>query len=608
MSKKVLLCSIILLIILFVLFYSITESNIESFEVLQERNIFCNDVNAINYYKNVNPNKKLTNDDIVDNSYCYYNTNYVCNRPFANNYNYNYYDLDGGCDNQHYDNYEDVYVKDDKGNKIKLQKSELHNNNTYFGREVNIDNMTYKNDNSIVYKQKKKIDNSKCKKINNKICRFPMSNTKINSLRGISKDDNEFNSMISDKNEILPGKYLTQGQMFTDEEKKLRRNKKVLFNELFYNSNEISGHGFNIWDLEGKVDIRQLQNSNNIYKTLSNVDNETKFELLHSYIDFNNNIKIKKGYKFQSIPRNYLELVEMANRKGYHIALAVSENAEKYAIGIASTKSIACDIALSRCISFIDYEDIEKYFKGMKFLLLDYLKKRRNVYEKKNIFTKSKIILNSEKYKDMVKYKENLFNYLEKLDDLTLGNMLFKYLSHKEIYEKLNNSSITDDIVKKSEGLVDEKPKLNELLRYLFHKMKTENITNKCGILMINSNRYENFDNDITDLIDKCKPLPKVNKLCNKEDNGCQEISAIGLDKGGDCMMFQDYSNIFVENNYNKLPIKNGKNMINEREEILKNERVDLANSVLDKCNKMSNNNCVLYKINSKIYSYNSLY
>ena len=47
--------------------------------------------------------------------------------------------------------------------------------------------------------------------------------------------------------------------------------------------------------------------------------------------------------------------------------------------------------------------------------------------------------------------------------------------------------------------------------------------------------------------------------------------------------------------------------MVNEREEILKNERVDLANSLLNKCNKISGD-CVLYKINGKIYSYNSLY
>ena len=51
---------------------------------------------------------------------------------------------------------------------------------------------------------------------------------------------NSINSSLA----ILPNNYLTNGPLFDEETKKLRKSKKNLFNELFFNSDSIKGYGF----------------------------------------------------------------------------------------------------------------------------------------------------------------------------------------------------------------------------------------------------------------------------------------------------------------------------------------------------------------------------
>ena len=64
--------------------------------------------------------------------------------------------------------------------------------------------------------------------IDNKLCRFPMNNSKINSLYGISKNEDEFKSLVNSEGDLLPNNYLTVGPIFDDDLKKLRENKKVI--------------------------------------------------------------------------------------------------------------------------------------------------------------------------------------------------------------------------------------------------------------------------------------------------------------------------------------------------------------------------------------------
>ena len=65
-----------------------------------------------------------------------------------------------------------------------------------------------------------------------------MNNSKINSLYGISKNEDEFIHYNNHEGDLLPNNYLTVGPIF-DDLKKLRENKK-LFNELFYNSDSLT--------------------------------------------------------------------------------------------------------------------------------------------------------------------------------------------------------------------------------------------------------------------------------------------------------------------------------------------------------------------------------
>ena len=46
----------------------------------------------------------------------------------------------------------------------------------------------------------------------------------------------------------------------------------------------------------------------------------------------------------------------------------------------------------------------------------------------------------------------------------------------------------------------------------------------------------------------------------------------------------------------------------NEKKSVAENSKMDLANNLLDKCKNMGGSNCILYKFDGEIYSYNSLF
>jgi hypothetical protein len=267
----------------------------------------------------------------------------VCNRPFASNYDELTTSMPSNdisvCGDEKFKdngNFIDVFQyeleengefkldDDDNKIKVKLTKSEISGNPlTYYDREVIIDSndeLRYK-DGTFVYKQTNKIDNSKCKTINNKICRFSMSNSNVNSLYGISSNEDEFKSLVNNSGELMPGNMLTQGALYNDVTKKIRQDKKMLFKELFFDSDTIEGNGLNLWDDNGFVDMKLLTSTDSIlskkYTVKDESENESSTVVLSSYVDNFGNIINRKGYNLEGIPRNYYELVKLANSKGF---------------------------------------------------------------------------------------------------------------------------------------------------------------------------------------------------------------------------------------------------------------------------------------------------
>jgi hypothetical protein len=601
----------ILLVIIFILVNKLSEDrckNKEYFTQIEDNDFICTDEKASNSYLGEINNKQ------VDNSYCIYNFESVCNRPFADNYTDISSNGEFVCGDKDYSNYVNVFEYDDKNNRIRLKINEVNGRPLlYLDREVIPDvdgvNLLYKDDNSVVYKQSKKIDNSKCKMIDNKLCRFPMNNSKINSLYGISKNEDEFKSLVNSEGDLLPNNYLTNGPLFDEATKKLRKNKKKLFNELFFNSDSIKGYGLNLYDKNGFVNMNMLTSASDVIINSDynfNLDGKSRnIKILGSYIDSFGNIINRKGYNF-TLPKNYFELVKVANENNLHVALAVSKDSDRYACGIGKTKAIACDVALARCMLFVDMEDMDDLFKDQKSNLQNELKRRFNLYKKTS--TLGYIIdseINDESNNDKIYTKIGVDSFINNKDELSLALMYYRSLSHKEIFNLYENLFISEEEIKSVERKVPSLSTLDTVIRYILNKNNIDN--NKSGILMINDERYMNFSNDATEILDNCK-LSEPVSICNNQ-NKCNEASVIGMNDNDQCFMIQDF-NITLPNwdKYDLLKEKDNKeNWINEKNEINQNNKIDLVNSMLEKCNLVGKN-CIIYKINDKTYSYNSLF
>jgi len=644
---------LIMLLVLFILVFLITDSRceIENFTQIRQNNYICNDPNAIN--------SNMNSDKPIDNSFCTYDNEIVCNRPFADNYDISLDNINKNtisndisvCGNSTFNNYVDVYEyeKDEdgdimfnNGNKIKIRATKsdaIGNPLKYIGNEVIVDPsdnraniqdinkyLKYKNGNGVVYVQSNKIDNSKCKKIDNKICRFPMTDVKINSLNGISDNDGEFKSLVNSNNELMPSNYLTQGARYKKEDLELRSNKKSLYKELFFETNTISGYGLNLWDINGYVTMEQLTSRKGIIINNTHTFNDEDGPILGSYINERGVIINRFGYGFSAMPRNYHELAKYAKDNGIHVALAINKDATKYACGIGSTKAIACDVALARCRSFMTFENLEIYFKDLLSSLQIELKRRRNVYPVKSLLWNiidSKII--DVKNSDEEKLHKIIDDYINTKDELTLATSYYRLMSHKELYNKILNNKLDDNslIIKKierSDESISELPTLVEVMKYIMDKSKKdEESGNTCGILMIDEQRYMNFNNDATEIISKpgCNPLPTLLNICNNKTN-CYEAAVIGTNNENKCFILQDIKSTFPDwKTFNDAPIQKEyddnahKELISqwnsEKDQIKSNNQVDLANNLLERC-KSVGNNCVLYKLNGEVYSYNTLF
>jgi hypothetical protein len=620
------------LVIMFV--YMVTDDNcsLESFTQINEENKICNNKNALNYLDQDNEN--------IDNSFCNYNSNVICHRPLALNYTNNIYNNNLRCPDLDSYNYEaEEFMTDEDKNKIPVKVSDLDELGKYCGIATDMDDANKifkKNTTEQLYKVKKCASVDACKYIENKICKYPMANIQINSLKGITFGNAEFNNLIlkekieQDKNgisktvelenhELMPGNLLTAGPHLSVEGSKLRSNLKKLYIKLFNNDGTISkGEGLNIWDINGKVDILNLQSSGTI----------------DSYIDNSGKIISRKGYSLSNIPRNYYELVYAMRENEYHVALSVNDSGTKYAVGIGKTKSEAADVALLRCITFISLNDILKLFKNQKDVLINILHNKLNLIHEQETKTSiwdtikgtigvgsKKIIINPLSSSELKKKSEDIRSLLIKYDTSLLGKKIIYLTSHRDVvnYNLLNiKDDQYKDIVCKVNGnhngkICSSKPSLEELLNYIYLKSKKENKEDPCGLLMIDDNRYINIDLDAS-FIDKSSNcnLPNIMKLCPDDKNDCQEIAVIGYNKEQDkCTVYQDikYSLYDEGYDYRKLPIidESKKTWINERNDIMKNDKVNLTIENINKCKK-SNNKCIVYKTNNEISSYNSLY
>ena len=615
-----LLAIFLMAIIIYVLFEDTCE-----LEHFQENSMKCNDFRANNYHD--------VNDEFIDNSLCTYNNNVICNRPMATNFSDIIFDDTFRCPDNTALNYEDIeYKKDSENKKIPVTESDLINGK-YCNEFVNID----QENNYLV----KKCENTDvCKYIENKQCRFPMSNIKINSLKGICSSNEEFNGLIMTKDydvngnledlneyKLMPNNYITAGPHLTEENSKYRSNLLNLYTILFNNDgSKINSSYLNLWDKFGKIDSSRLSESS------------TSDTFYNNFIDLNGDIIERKYYNFSNPPKNYYEALNSFKNKNLHISLAVNDSATKYAIGVGETKSEAADIALARCISFIDLEEIvsifSETFNGNKNILINKLLSKIDLINKNELstgffnairksigFSENEIILNPKSNDDLIKKSDNLKNELLTLNESTLGKILINLTSHKDAVLILNTSypdNLIDDYKCKIYGKVNERicnidPEVEDIFKYICIRGLEENKTDPCGILLINEKRYLNLDLDKS-FINRCNSCvtTEIKNLCN--DNNCNYAAIIGFDEENDkCNLYQDIGsglqsgNNFID--YNKLPAISSRRSqwVNEKEEILKNDKIDLILNNLSKCSK-SYNKCVLYNLNGKESSYNSLY
>ena len=209
---------------------------------------------------------------------------------------------------------------------------------------------------------------------------------------------------------------------------------------------------------------------------------------------------------------------------------------------------------------------------------------------------------------------ELIDNYINNKDTLSLATMYYRLHTHNELYFRYNNSLLSDDENKLIEAnliqnsSVTELPSLVSVMKYIMNKAKTENETNKCGILLVNNDRYINYNNDATNIQNICNPLPDIPTLCN--DNKCNEATVLGLNQDNKCFILHDFNLTFPDwDKFDNLPVKNENNdkWVDEKNNILQNDKINTAQNLLEKCKKIGNN-CIMYKINGEIYSYNSLF
>lgn len=619
---------VIVIFLLVTLIYVFFDDNCQLEHFIQENNKYCIDKKSLNYTDANNLKKEE-----IDNSFCIYDKHIICDRPNAKNYfTGNLIEPEYNCPDKEAYNFEDYeYELDSSGKKITINNNDLDGNRKYCGWNVILKDGKYYRGDELVYKLKKCPNLRVCKYIENKICKFPMSNLKINSLKGITFSDNEFDGLLLksengeelDEYKLLENNYITNGVQITTENSKFRKNLHKLYIRLFNNDGSIvNAEGLNIWDKNGKVDNEQL---------LTNID-----KVYDLYLSNNGKIVSRLGYGLNEIPTNYYQLVKNLNKKNIHVSLAVNETATKYAIGVGKTKSEAVDIALIRCITFVSLKDIFNIFNkafnnedGNKDSLVNIIHQKLDLTNSSDssssfwakigsIFKKPKDIVNPKSSPELEKESFNLKQKLNNNDASGLGKKLINLTSHKDIIDSYNfdvDNLEFDELKCKIDGFLEDKtcptkPTVHEVLKYIYTKCKRENKIDNCGILMINENRYINLDN-YSNLSDSEKNLFINSNIPNYpfcKSVNCNDVIVLGLNKETkETHIFRSTKNI-TDKSYDKLPVKNDKNKwVNEKEDILKNSKVDLVLNTYNNCKEYFDK-CVLYKVNNEVSSYKYLY
>jgi hypothetical protein len=457
----------------------------------------CTDPLATNYTDPI----KLSQGELVDNCSCEYPTNKItCSRFFSTNYT-----------SPNYDNKE-RRCGDDKA----------------YNFEIN----------------SKFIDNSLCQYESNNSCVFPSSTSNVNSLFDIISNPDEFFSLQNADGTINYNNILRAGPCIPAN--KNRGPKLDLYFRLFNRTvNKLSLSSldpiFNIWDFSGKITQDQLKaDYNKVVRTYKFVEEglTTSIDVLGYGIDL-------------PTTASYSDIVNKIynnpiNDRIKYVALAVSNDGNKYAIGIGKTKDIAIDIAITNAILFEPLSD--NNINNNQSLQLD-RSYTRTIY----LFQKAKNLTNAE------------YNRLK--NDIN------------------NNKIVSDD----NKTLVLYRDKLND------------NISNPIGILMVNNTRYFKYNNN-PEIIDKCSSvLTSITSQCNntnKDINGnrnCNEVVMLHYDKTKDkCNTLQSSKNVIKNADYN---LSNNTNI----KEITINSPIKLINSLLieSSCND-DNSNCLIYSVNDK--------
>jgi len=384
-------------------------------------------------------------------------------------------------------------------------------------------------------------DNSLCQYEDNNTCIFPVSMSNINSLYDIIDNPEEYQSLLNkNSGNINYGNILRSGPCIPPN--KNRGNKIDLYFRLFNRSAiklNISSLDpvFNLWDLTGRINSEQLkQEYGKIIRTYKfSEDNlETNMEVI--------------GYGL-NIPNDasYNDIVKKFNTnstdKIKHVALAVSKDGSKYAIGISNTKDGAMDIAILNAILYEPLND-------------------SNIDKVSNF---------------------NMDRSYTRTISLFIKASMLSVQQYNKIKQDIKDNKIVDE---ENRLIVDYKDKIKQ------------NTINPVGILMINDIRYFKYPNN-PEILDTCiDVIPTIESKCydtNKYGNqrNCNEVIMIRHDKKNNkCNVIQEKVNIIKNVNVDLSASKN-------TSELTVNLPTKIANSMINdyKCLD-KDTSCLIYSIN----------
>lgn len=387
-------------------------------------------------------------------------------------------------------------------------------------------------------------NNNLCQYENNDTCIFPTSLSNINSLYDIIDNPEEYLSLHNDDGSINYNNILRFGPCIS---KNKHRDTKLdlyfrLFNRKAINlSLNSSDPIFNLWDLAGKISIDQLKaDYGKVIKSYTFIEEtiETKIDVL--------------GYGQNMLPEvSYNEIVNnfnnnlLSSNRIKHVALAISKDGSKYAIGIGNTKDSAMDIAILNAILF---EPITE-----KNIDIQHNELNRSYTRTIHLFNKAKLMNNSD---------------------------------YTRIKKDINDKRIVND---------------EDKLLVLYRDKMNENDKNPVGILMINNDRYFKYPNN-SDTLNKCLNVVKQieskcfdsNKIVNGERN-CNEVIMIRHDKANEkCTIIQNNKNIIKNSEYDFSKSNNLK-------EMNLNTPIKMVNStIIDSSCNDKDVDCFIYSINDK--------